>query len=281
MAGGAAPSIKLYAYINDKKIVVTLHGAAPFVLPRKLYYDSTISLLKGEKGKLISYMKWLIYRNKINRIITVSKYAREEIVGVFRFDPNKVIPIYHGVDTNIYNSQKSRMGCGEYLLHISQYQPKKNIDKIVESYKLLDRSKPKLILIVPGYNKKITDKSVELINFPKKTKELSYYYKNALAFIFPSLHETFGMPILEAMACGCPVITSNTSACAEIAGDAALLVNPYSVEEISEAMQRLIVDSQLRKVLSRRGIERAKQFTWKESAMKHLKVFEEVLKEDK
>jgi glycosyltransferase involved in cell wall biosynthesis len=107
--------------------------------------------------------------------------------------------------------------------------------------------------------------------------ELVTYYKRAVGFIFPSLHESFGMPILEAMACGCPVITSNTTACKEVAGDAALLVNPYSVDEITSAMERLVEDSALRRSLREKGIKRASMFTWKKSAQEHLKVFEGAL----
>lgn len=95
--------------------------------------------------------------------------------------------------------------------------------------------------------------------------------------MFPSLHETFGMPILEAMACGCPVITSNVTACPEVAGDAALLVNPRSVDEIANAMRRLMEEQELRETLWERGLKRALQFTWRKSAKKHLEVFEKVL----
>ncbi len=87
------------------------------------------------------------------------------------------------------------------------------------------------------------------------------------------------MPILEAMACGCPVITSNATACAEVAGDAALLVNPRCVDEIADAMRRVITDPDLRMSLRARGLERAKAFTWRKSAEAHLKVFQDVLEE--
>lgn len=94
--------------------------------------------------------------------------------------------------------------------------------------------------------------------------------------MFPSLRESFGMPILEAMACGCPVITSNISACPEVAGDAALLVDPYSVDDIAGAMKRLIEDEPLRQSLRQKGLSRSRQFTWRKSARDHLKVFEKI-----
>ena len=167
----------------------------------------------------------------------------------------------------------------EFFLHISQYQPKKNVDRIIEAYKKLSNPKPKFILIVSGYQKTVNDDNIILIKKAKETIELVGLYQKALVFVFPSLHEAFGMPILEAMACGCPVITSNITGCAEIAGDAALLVNPYSVDEISNAMRKIMESPELREDLSKKGLERVKQFTWEKSAKEHLKVFEMVLKE--
>jgi glycosyltransferase involved in cell wall biosynthesis len=109
-------------------------------------------------------------------------------------------------------------------------------------------------------------------------EQLVRFYNNAIGFVFPSLHETFGMPILEAMACGCPVITSNVCACPEIAGDAALLVNPRSVEDIAAAILRIITESELRNNLREKGLKRSKIFKWEKSAKEHLKVFYDVLK---
>jgi glycosyltransferase involved in cell wall biosynthesis len=107
--------------------------------------------------------------------------------------------------------------------------------------------------------------------------QIAALYQNALGFVFPSLHETFGMPIIEAMACGCPVITSTHPGCAEIAGDAALLVNPYSVSELTNVMQQLIFNCDLRKTIRNKGIEHAEQFTWPKSAELHLEVFTEIM----
>ncbi len=95
--------------------------------------------------------------------------------------------------------------------------------------------------------------------------------------MFPSLHETFGLPILEAMACGCPVITSDVGACPEVAGDSALFVNPRSVDDITNAMKRLIEDDSLRQLLRQKGLARSQQFTWRKSADEHLKIFEKAV----
>ena len=109
--------------------------------------------------------------------------------------------------------------------------------------------------------------------------DLPLFYNVAEAFIFPSFHESFGMPIIEAMACGCPVITSNVFSMPEVAGDAAVLVNPYSVDEIANAMYTVLTDDGLREKLRKRGLKRAKQFSWRKCAEEHLKVYRMVSEE--
>jgi len=279
-AGGASPSLKFYFLLSSKKYIITLHGAAPFVIPSKLYYPSLKKAFKGNINKFFNKIKWLFfYKNNVKKIITVSNYAKQEIKKVFKLPEKKIVVIYHGVNTSIFNTQNSKFGNGNYFLHVSQYQPKKNVERIIKAYEFLQGNKPELILISPGYNGTVYNKKIKIIKTPQTDSELSIYYKNALAFIFPSLHETFGMPILEAMACGCPVITSNTTACAEVAGDSALLVNPYSTEDIVNAMKKIIEDKNLRKTLVKKGLERVKQFSWEKSAKEHLKVFRKVLEE--
>ena len=125
--------------------------------------------------------------------------------------------------------------------------------------------------VIPDYLNQRVSSDIEIINSPMNHEELFRFYNKAIGFVFPSLHETFGMPILEAMACGCPVITSNVSACPEIAGDAALLVNPRSVEDIAAAILRLITDNELRSNLREEGLKRSKMFSWEKSAEEHLK----------
>jgi len=272
--GGSSPYQKL---INrNKPLVVTLHGVAPLAVPIKEYYEK---LTKAFIERLVltrELVKWRINQKYVEAVITVSKFAKKEIAEKISIDENKIVPIYHGVDNKVFNLKiiKKR----KYFLHVSSYQPIKNVKRIIEAYSNLNlMNKPILKLILPGYNKEVKIKGIEIIRNKLSQKDLNDLYNEAIAFVFPSIRESFGMPILEAMACGCPVITSNVSACPEVAGDAALLVNPYSVEEIKEAMERIIEDKNLREELSEKGIERAKQFTWEKSARKHLEVFQKVV----
>ena len=102
-------------------------------------------------------------------------------------------------------------------------------------------------------------------------------YRNALLLVFPSLYEGFGLPPLEAMACGCPAVVSNVASLPEVCGEAAYYVDPYDIDSIAAGIYRVAKDDQLRKDLIERGLERAKLFTWEKSAKEHIKIFEELL----
>jgi alpha-1,3-rhamnosyl/mannosyltransferase len=107
-------------------------------------------------------------------------------------------------------------------------------------------------------------------------ESLACLYSSALALVFPSLYEGFGLPVIEAMACGCPVICSNAASLPEVAGDAALLIDPHNVDELAGAIDRVVDDSALRNDLIRKGTERASQFSWKRTAKETLAVFRSV-----
>jgi glycosyltransferase involved in cell wall biosynthesis len=108
-------------------------------------------------------------------------------------------------------------------------------------------------------------------------EDLPAIYSGADLFVFPSIYEGFGLPVLEAMACGIPVVTSNTSSLPEVAGDAALLVDPYSVDEIAAAMRRVLCDPDVAAELCAKGLQRAKQFSWERTARETIAVYEKVL----
>jgi len=215
-------------------------------------------------------------RKRLAAIICVSDYATTEVRRVLG-DDTPVLAIYHGVDHDIFHPDvDAKVHEEPYFFHIS-HQPVKNFHRVLAAYERLSQvNKPSLIVITRGFPDNNKTKGVKLIREPLKHRELAKYYQNAIGFLFPSLRETFGMPIIEAMACGCPVITSNITACSEVAGGSAILVNPRSVDEITNAMKSLVEDHELRRDLHRRGLEWAKNFTWRKSALKHLEVFQKV-----
>ena len=263
-----------------KRVIVTVHGAGPFSMKFHEIYPNISQALQGKMRRIRTLIAWRWLKKKVSAVIVVSEFGAKEISTVFDLPINMIYFIHHGVDHDTFNIDGKKPDIEwNYLLHVSQYKPTKNVDRIFAAYSTLPvAGRPGLVAILPGYNnKKVDIKGIRIISERLSPIELAKWYRGGIGFVFPSLRESFGMPILEAMACGCPVITSNSTACAEIAGDAALLVNPRSVDEITHAMSRLIEDEPLRESLRQKGLARSQQFTWRKSAEGHLKVFKKVL----
>ncbi|MCX7014755.1 MAG: glycosyltransferase family 1 protein, partial [Candidatus Sumerlaeota bacterium] len=259
--------------------VSTQHGARPFVFPILEYWPTWRERVRG--FFLIQNRRWTWTRlNKADYLyIAVSHSTKREIIEKLGLPEENITVAQHGVDHSLFVPPKEPVAGGEpFLFHVSQFQPVKNLERIVEAYALLpESSRPALRLIAPGFQPRSAVKGLTCYEEPVSDEELVRLYQTATGFVFPSLHEGFGMPMLEAMACGCPVITSNVTSCPEIAGDAALLVNPRSVEEIAQAMRRMTDDADLRRSLREKGLRRAAQFSWRKSAEIHLEVFQRAL----
>ena len=173
-----------------------------------------------------------------------------------------------------------------YLLFVGSLEPVKNVCGLLRAYERICRQIPHHLLLVGvrGWrHEEILTLRAELGLEEKvhwigyiPSEELVFFYNMADIFIYPSFYEGFGIPILEAFQCGTPVITSNTSAMAEVASDAASLIDPYDVENISKAMLELIRNRELRETLSKKGLERAGQFSWRKAASEMLTLFKEV-----
>lgn len=265
----------------QRPLVVTVHGAGPFAMRWDEIYPTFLQALRGKTQELRALIAWRWLRKKVSAIIAVSDFGAREICRVFDLPQDIIYRIYHGVDHNVFHAYGKKPDTGSsYFLHVSQYKPKKNVDRILAAYATLpEDGRPDLIAIVPGYQgKKAHARGVRLSTERCSSTELATWYRGGTGFVFPSLHETFGLPVLEAMACGCPVITSDGGACAEVSGDAALLVNPRSTGDIAHAMKRFMEDESLRQLLRQEGIARAQLFTWRKSAEKHREVFEKVLR---
>lgn len=262
----------------DRPIVITLHGSATFTMKWREVYPGFLKMVRDKWRNVAAMKAWSWFRKKVSNVIAVSRYGAQEASLVYDLPPSLIVPIYHGVDSTVFIPTKSPNQTDPYLLHVSAYQPKKNVQRLIDAYARLPMAmRPKLIVVSPGIKKKPQIAGLTVIDRPLSPPELAPLYGNAMSFVFPSLHETFGLPILEAMACGCPVITSFDTGCAEVAGDAALLVNPRSTAEIAQAMLCLINEPELRVQLRQKGLERASQFTWSKTARLHLEVFRKVL----
>ena len=275
VAGGYPPAINKSH--TDKKIVITIHGLALFSIKLSEQTKSKFKATRLLYERQIIKHLWRKYKNDYHKIITVSEYSRNEIVKHLGFSTEKVNTIYHGVDnkrfTPGYSSSK------DYFLHISSYQAKKNIERLVKAYTKVVSNEEVLPLVIISNNCPIKSNNPKLIIINKKVSsdEIARYMKSAYGFMFPSLHETFGMPLVEAMSSGVPVVTSNSTSCREIVDNNGLLINPRSIQEISESFLELSFNKKLRDKFVGKGLDRAKDFSWVKCANEHVKIFKNII----
>ncbi len=233
-------------------------------------------------------------------ILCVSEDVRQRTIEQFRLAPDKLRVIYHGVNNKFtpmnpttarhYVSERFQI-TAPYLLVVGKLEKRKNLQRTLQAFaqfrKQID-TPVKLVLAGKRtwHNRDLEQALVEL-GLQEHVIEtgyvdqqtLNYLYSASQFFVFASLWEGFGMPILEAMQCGAPVITSNISAMPEVAGGAALLVDPYNVEELASAMLQLFENPRLCASLRQRGIEHASQFTWQKAAEQTLEAYQFALHE--
>ncbi len=250
---------------------------------------------------LPNFFFWAMLRflNKyIAAVIGVSDFANKEITQTFHIPPEKVFTVYNGTDA-IYRPvlknvaqevlKKYNINFNKYFIYVGGLQTHKNVRRIVEAYILLrDQMSVEEKLLIIGRSSYGGAEVYQVAKDSKYAKDIHFisfvplgdmpaFHSLATALVFISLNEGFGLPIVEAMACGNPVITSNVSSMPEIAGGAALLVNPLDLEEIMNAMKKMIEDGNLRKELSIQGLQRAKFFTWEKYSESNFKLYKKVL----
>lgn len=239
--------------------------------------------------------------NRAKQIITPSEYTKKDLIKIYRLNPEKITVIYHGYNKKLYNDKKSDLPTSElrhlssepYIFFIGRIEEKKNIKGMIEAFRILRKNnqiKHKLILAgKPGYN--YDDIKTQINNLPENIKkdviELGYVpekdvaglIKNADIFFFPSFFEGFGLPIIEAMACGVPVVASDATSISEIAKDCALLISPEKPSEMAKALEKIILDRKLHSLYTKKGLERAKEFLWEKAAQETLSVLEKIAKD--
>lgn len=206
---------------------------------------------------------------RADNILTVSEFTKKQIVEWSGVSSEKVCNVSCGVGSTYQPGSKTFGLPFPYLLCVSNRKRHKNEFRIVEAFGKADLDS-RIHLVFSGRPTSHLSRWIEAnqvgsrVDFvgPVPEQRLPSLYRGALAMVFPSLYEGFGLPVLEAMACGTPVVTANVTAMPEVAGDAALLVDPTSVDQIAEAIERVVSDRSLREVLRERGIIRAAEFSW-------------------
>jgi glycosyltransferase involved in cell wall biosynthesis len=234
---------------------------------------------------------------RATQILALSEYGRNDIIRTYNISPNKVtvVPLAAPahfepiVDKKKLQQVRQTYGIdGDYLLSVGSVQPRKNLTRLLQAYSILRMTQPegKLpILVIVGKHAWLYHETLRAVNELGLTDsvvltgyvpeaDLPPLYSGALGLVYPSYFEGFGLPPLEAMKCGAPVIVGNKTSLPEVVGDAAILVNPFAVGEIAGAIKQLISDTGLRESLRARGLERAKLFDWRETARKTLLVYE-------
>ncbi len=275
-------------------LVVTLHDI--IYLEKR---QSTSKSLYQEMGW--HYRRLVVPRilPKCNKIITVSNFEKERIGQSLNIPKEKLLAIYNGYSPHFCVLPKDKPTLRKYIeqdpyiFFLGNTDPKKNTPRVLRAYDIyLQRSEEKLPMLIADLDEAFIDKILENENLTGIKKKLRFpgyiansdlpaLYNAASVFLYPSLRESFGIPMLEAMACGTPLIAGNTSAMPEIAGEGALLVNPFSENDIAEKLLTLEKDPKLHQKQVNYGLERVKQFSWKHSAEALLKVYQQVVEENK
>jgi glycosyltransferase involved in cell wall biosynthesis len=255
-----------------------------------LHFDKTMPECRKEidpfRTKLYKYKLPHMLKHSV-AVVAISEATKNDIVKSFDIDPDKIIVNYCGYDDLRFRVvpesqpilERYDLKAGEYFLFVGSILKHKNIARLVQAFARLGCSAKLVItgvckdrVYLEELKKIATDLRVGANRICYldyvSDDDLPYLYNGAISFLLPSLHEGFGIPIIEAMACGTPVITSDCSSMPEVAGDAALLIDPYSVESIAGAMRELLDDPRRTDSLRISGLERAKTFRWSYSADK-------------
>ncbi len=287
MAGGTdvffAPNINFLSVSKNCRLITTFHD---------LSYERYPEFF-ARKTRL--WHNWFVNPRRIARksqkIIAVSESTQKDLKEVYKINPKKIKVIPHGVsddfktiDRNnpkLLEIQKKYNLPYKFILYLGNIESRKNIFSLVAAYKLLARKNPeigkKYKLVLAG-NKSShcrgamkEEKDITFCGYVKR-KDRPFIYNLASLFVYPSHFEGFGLPLLEAMACGTPVITSNNSSIPEVVGKAGILVDPNRPEEIVQAVRAVLLEKKLHQTMKERGLKQAKKFSWKKAAEETLKL---------
>lgn len=264
------------------KFVATIHDVKPLVLgqqrPRPSFHDRLLSLVIGDR--------W----TRLDHVVTDSRCSQRDILRLLPLTEDRVTVVYPGVDQERFApaaSHEEGERAKPYVLCVAGDDPAKNVETLIEAFARLPRGiRERYDLVLAGDVEK-RDGLVDVVNRmglvdrvrfpgPVSDDQLVRLYRQARLFVFPSRYEGFGLPVLEAMACGCPVISSNASSLPEVVGDAGVLVEPDDVEGLSREMRSLLSDEGRRDELRKRGLVRARQFSWDETARRMVEIYRTV-----
>lgn len=274
---------------KDCPFLITLHDVIPFKMPETV----SKSYLKIFKENIPSIIE------RCDGIVTVSDYSKKDIVETLNFPEEKIFvtylaneDIYMPIDKILsrYIIKKNYSITDKYILYVGGFSPRKNILGLIEAFSILmEKYHENIKLVIAGrkgssyetYKIRAEELNIDdKVLFPGfiALDDLPYLYNASELFIYPSFYEGFGLPPIEAMACGVPVIASDTTSIPEIAGDSARLIDPCNTSDMAEAMLNVLQDEKLRNELIEKGLKRSRQLSWKNTAKQMLNVYEKFSK---
>ena len=267
--------------------VVTIHDCIHLMFPQYLPNRAAYAYARTSM--------WAAARRS-DRILTVSEASKRDILSLFNVKPEKIVVVYNAIDEHFSTTPSEEHVARvreryqldhKFVLYVGNIKPHKNLVRLIEAFSELRRTHDDLKLLIIGdeisklpalrraVHRHKLHKYVRFLGY-LKDDTLTVLYRLASVFVFPSLYEGFGLPPLEAMASGTPVVTSNVSSLPEVTGDAAVLVDPYDVDSIGNGMRRILDDPQLAEALRIKGLKRAREFSWERSVEKTQRVYREV-----
>jgi glycosyltransferase involved in cell wall biosynthesis len=271
--------------IKARKIVTTVHDFSFRLFPEAHPKDRIQYFEKNFANNIL----------RSDRIITDSVYIKDEALQFLSLPPERITSVHLGIDHDLFKiyDRETLKSCKEdlalpekFILFVGTREPRKNLDRLIQACAELPEEVQKefsLVLIGPrGWGESDPVARLKLANRVLvldylDTWKLALAYNLASVLVYPSLYEGFGLPPLEAMACGCPVVVSRAACLPEVCGEAAYYVDPEDVSSITEGINRVLSEEALKKSLISSGLERAKLFSWEKTARKTLDVFEEVM----
>lgn len=275
-----------------------LFPAKKFVI---LAHDAGVARVPGSRTipNIISYLTLRFFHRHVDLVVGVSEYARKEIQDVYRLPVHKTAYVYNGIDP-VYQPlpdeefapvlEKHGLEKGSYIFYLGGLQRHKNIPRLIEAYNILRAAAPhirhKLILggtptnakdpVYKAAKRSLYKEDIRFLGFVEKT-DVPALHNGAVVFVFPSLHEGFGMPPVEAMACGTPTVVSNATSLPEVTGGASILVNPHDPSDMARGMREVLESSALQGELREKGFANVQKFSWDEYVRKHVELYKKLL----
>lgn len=262
---------------TECRFVVTVHDVIPLRFPKQF------------SAHLVNYFRYYVGQvvAQAAHVICDSIATAIDIVDFYQVSASKITPVPLAYDEKHFKPCEGKKN--SYFLCLGRPDIHKNLDRVISAFQKISACEEDIELWIVGpQDKRYMPKLVAQANHARVGKRIRFLdyvpyehlpalLSDAIALTFPSLWEGFGLPALEAMACGTPVITSNISSLPEVVGDAAILIDPYNVDELADAMRMVSTDSQLRRRMSLAGLERASQFSWEKTGRQTAEVLERFL----